>query len=87
MSKVIRYQLEGQQTALGCPPRFCRSECTALKSRCSGFGICKSVKIKVIHNYYLKNSNIFVENKMSVILSGMIGKCKEQFGKAFRTIK
>lgn len=56
MNRVASYQLAGQRSVLGCPPGFCRSACTALRSKCSGSGACKSVKIQVVQNYYSKNS-------------------------------
>lgn len=68
----------------GCPPGFCKSECTSLRSTSSGSGACKSVKIKVIHNYYSKLKIYVSKNKMVLIsLSSIIGKYQEQFGKAF----
>lgn len=56
MSRVVSYQLAGQRSVLGCPPGFCRSACTALRSKYSGSGAYKSVIIKVVQNYYSKNS-------------------------------
>ena len=76
MSIVLIYQLAGQRSVLGYPPGFCRSGYTSLKSRCSGFGACKSVKLKgyiiTITKYkkdyhYQKTQNLFVTK----ILSGI----------------
>lgn len=76
MSIVLTYQLAGQRGVLGCPPGLCRSGCTSLRSRCSGFGACKSVKSKgyIITNtkykidyHYQKAQNLFVKK----ILSGI----------------